>query len=309
MCPALNVPGADRPSYEARLPDALKRAGLDARVLMETDEPEMVDYMVFAPGGPVSDFRPFTRTKAVLSLWAGVEAIVGNQTLTQPLCRMVDTGLERGMVEWVTGHVMRYHLGMDAQIHGLNGGWARHIPPLAKDRSITILGLGALGAACARTLAGLGFEVHGWSRRPKQLEGITCHAGMDGLGPALASGEIVVLLLPATTATENILNAATLAQMHPGAFLLNPGRGALINEADLLAALDSGQITHATLDTFRKEPLPPDHAFWAHPKITVTPHIASETRPDSAVEMLVENIRRGEAGEPFVNLVDRSAGY
>jgi glyoxylate/hydroxypyruvate reductase A len=174
---------------------------------------------------------------------------------------------------------------------------------------VTILGLGALGAACAKALAGLGFQVAGWSRSPKQIEGVTCHSGDQGLNDALANTDILVLLLPLTPATTDIINERTLAIMPPGSVIINPGRGALIDDAALLSALDTGHISHATLDVFRVEPLPENDPYWHHPKVTVTPHIASETRPETAAERIAENIRRGEAGEPFLNLVDRTRGY
>ena len=121
--------------------------------------------------------------------------------------------------------------------------------------------------------------------------------------------DIAVLLLPDTGATENILNSETLAQMPKGAFVINPGRGPLIDDAALLTALETGQVAHATLDVFRVEPLPSDHPFWMHPKVTVTPHLAAETRAVTASQAIVENIRRGEAGEDFLHLVDRAKGY
>ena len=156
--------------YEAPLRKALDTTGLRYELTCDLP-PDQVDYIVYAPNGPVSDFTPFTRCKAVLGLWAGVESIVGNQTLTQPLARMVDSGLTDGMVEWVTGHVLRHHLGMDAHIHGQDGVWrAGIVPPLARDRRVTILGLGALGLACGRALAGLGFNVTGWSRSEKSAD-------------------------------------------------------------------------------------------------------------------------------------------
>ena len=271
--------------------------------------PEAVDYIVAAPNGAVTDFRPFTRAKAVLNLWAGVELIAPNETLTQPLARMVDPGMTAGMVEWVTGHVLRHHLGMDAQITGQNGAWEAVVPPLAADRPVTILGLGALGRACAAALTGLGFPVTGWSRRPGTMPGVACHSGEEGLAAALAHAEILVLLLPLTAETENRIGAAELARLPRGAILLNPGRGGLVDDTALLAALDAGRIGHATLDVFRVEPLPPEHPYWAHPRVTVTPHIASATRAASASRVIAENIRRGEAGAPFLHLVDRSAGY
>lgn len=298
------------PAYATALPRAFAEAGLSVRLLTEAPDPAAVDYIIYAPGGPLADFRPYTAAKAVLSLWAGVERIVSNPTLTQPLARMVDPALTEGMVEWVTGHVLRTHLGIDAHLAGQDGIWRNHItPPLARERGVTVLGLGELGTACAAMLAHLNFRVTGWSRSPKALPGIRCLSGPDGLAHALARAEILVLLLPNTPETENILNAETLAQMPKGAVILNPGRGSLIDDSALLAALDTGQIAQATLDVFRVEPLPADHPYWGHPKVTVTPHIAAETRPASAARVIAENIRRSEAGEPLLYRVDRRRGY
>jgi glyoxylate/hydroxypyruvate reductase A len=291
------------PEYRTALPQALAEAGLAGEVVAEAD-PGAVDYIVYAPSSPLQDFTPYTRTKAVLSLWAGVERVVGNPTLTQPLCRMVDPGLTEGMVEWVVGHTLRHHLGMDRHIVNPTHVWDPTCPPLARERPVTILGMGALGAACAAALRALNFPVTGWSRTPKP----GCLHGPDGLRQALSTAQVLVLLLPRTPETENLLNAETLALLPPGAVILNPGRGALIDDSALLSALDRN-LGHATLDVFRVEPLPDDHPFWTHPKVTVTPHIAADTRTFSAARVLVENIRRGEAGEPFLHLVDRVRGY
>ncbi len=294
--------------YRPHLPAALAEAGVTAHVA--TDIPaDIVDYIVYAPNSSVQDFSLFPRLKAVLNLWAGVEDVVGNPTLAVPLARMVDGGLTAGMVEWVTGHVLRHHLGMDAHILGQDGQWRADVPPLAADRPVTILGMGELGAACAQALVGLGFPVTGWSRNARPIPGVTRRAGDADLPAALTTAQILVLLLPLTPQTENTLNAYTLAHLPQGAVVLNPGRGGLIDDAALLAALDSGHIGHATLDTFRIEPLPPAHPFWAHPRVTVTPHIASATRPRTAARAVAENIRRGEAGLPLLNLVDRARGY
>ncbi len=295
--------------YEPVLREALDATGLDYR-LGTRFAPDIVDYIVYAPNGPVSDFTPFTRLKAVLNLWAGVEAVVGNETLKAPLARMVDEeGLTAGMVQWVTGHVLRHHLGMDAHIVNPDHVWDAVTPPLPGERKVTILGFGALGQACATALRDLGFDVTGWSRSLKSLPGIRCLAGEDGLTEALTGAEILVLLLPDTPATENLLDADRIALMARGGFVINPGRGPLIVDAALLAALDSGQLAHATLDVFRVEPLPADDPYWSHPKVTVTPHIAADTRPASASRVVAENIARAEAGEPLLHLVDRSAGY
>lgn len=300
------------PHYRAPLQAAFIAAGLDVALSEEAPDPGMVDYIVFAPGGVIEDFGPYTRAKAVLNLWAGVERIVGNTTLSQPLCRMVDPGLTEGMVEYVTGHVLRYHLNMDDHLFGQDGVWRNghgYVPPLARERPVGILGLGVLGTAVANALVAMNFPVHGWSRRAKDVPGVMCHAGDTGLDETLSRSEILVTLLPKTPDTENVLNARTLALMPKGARIINPGRGALIDDDALLAALDAGQIGHATLDVFRQEPLPPSHPYWAHPKVTVTPHIAAETRPLTAARVVAENIRRGEAGQPFLHLVDRAAGY
>ncbi len=303
------APMADWQEYQAPLRRALDETGLNYTLSPECTDPAKVDYLVYAPGGPVKDFTPFTRAKAVLSLWAGVERIVSNDTLNIPLTRMVDRGLSEGMREWVTGHVLRHHLGMDRHILGQNGQWQPDAPPLARNRTVGILGLGALGQTCAAALAALNFNVLGWSRRPKDIPGITSYSGDDGLTQVLTRSEILILLLPLTAQTRHVLNPKTLAQLPKGAVIINPGRGPLIDDEALLAALDSGHIHHATLDVFAVEPLPADHPYWAHPRVTVTPHIASQTRPDTASERIAQNIARREAGAPLLHLVDRQAGY
>lgn len=294
--------------YRTPLMQAMDKQGLDARLVTDA-APESVDYIIYAPSSDVQDFTPYTRCKAVLNLWAGVERIVSNPTLTQPLCRMVDPSLTQGMVEYVCGHVLRYHLGMDTHIHARPGDWNAVEPPLAQERKVVILGLGALGQAVAQALAGFGFDLHGWARSPRSVPGMHCHHGQDGLDACLSHAEILVTLLPLTTGTENLLNARTLALLPKGAALVNPGRGGLVDDAALIAALDSGQIGHATLDVFRTEPLPADHPFWAHPRVTVTPHIAATTRARTAAQVIADNIARGEQGLPFLHLVDRGRGY
>lgn len=294
-------------SYRPALETAFAAAQLQVDLRQNHPAAE-VDYVIYAPNSDLQDFTPYTRCKAVLNLWAGVEKITGNTSLTQPLCRMVDPGLTAGMVEWVTGYVLRYHLDIDRSL-ATQDRWDPVVPPLAQERAVTLLGLGALGTACATALQRLGFPVTGWSRSQKTLAGLNCEHGAEGLTRALATAEIVILLLPDTAATENTLNATTLAHLPKGARIINPGRGPLIDDAALLDALDSGQIAHATLDVFRQEPLPQTHPYWAHPRVTVTPHIAAETRPLTAAQMIAKNIQRGESGLPFLNQVDRQLGY
>ena len=294
--------------YKAPLQDALDDKSLDYE-LGTNITPSEVDYIIYAPSSSLQDFSPYTKLKAVLNLWAGVEGVTNNKTLKVPLARMVDSGLTDGMVEWVTGHTLRHHLGIDKHIHGQDGIWRSYVPPLAKDRVITILGLGTLGTACGIALKRLGFNVRGWSRREKRVDGILCFYGDDQIDSSLMDADIVVLLLPDTPLTQNILNQHTLNLLKRGAFVLNPGRGSLIDDDALLVALDSGQIEHATLDVFRIEPLPKNHQYWSNNKVTVTPHKASETRPITASQVIAMNIKRAENGQKLLYLVDRENGY
>lgn len=296
--------------FEAPLTRHLDASGIAYRLVrLNQVPPAEVDYIITAPNSHLQDYRPYENARLVQNLWAGVEGITGNETLTQPLARMVEEGMTLGMVEWVTAHVLRHHLNLDRDICRTDREWAPHVPPLAQDRPVCVLGMGALGSACGRALTGLGFAVRGWSRSEKQVEGVRCFDGDTGLRMAMDGAEILVLLVPLTPATENILNAERLSWLAPGAFVINPGRGPLIDDEALLAALDSGHIAHATLDVFRTEPLPEDHPYWAHPNVTVTPHIASHTRPETASRTAVANILRGVRALPFENLVDRRRGY
>lgn len=296
--------------YRDAILDALKRRNIDARAgLLGEIAPQDADYIIHATGGPITDFAPFTNARAVLSLWAGVEKIVGNKTLTQPLCRMVDDGLRQGMVEWVVGHVLRAHLGMDRYVCEKPHAWEQHVPPLATDRGVTVLGLGELGAAAATALAQLGFRVTGWSRSPRDVASVRCLAGAANLPQALASAEILVGLLPQTPETIDLLNAERLALLPKGSFIVNAGRGTLIVDEALVAALDSGHVAQATLDVFRTEPVPSDHPFWSHPGVTISPHIAAATRASTAAEKIAENVVRTESGEPLLHVVDRTLSY
>ncbi|MFD1912879.1 2-hydroxyacid dehydrogenase [Halodurantibacterium flavum] len=298
------------PDYKPHLERAIAETGLDLDLITTAPDPEKVDFIIFAPGGDITDFSLYPNARAVLNLWAGVERIVTNPTLTQPLCRMVDPALTQGMVEWVTGHVLRYHLGIDQFILNQDGIWREGVAaPPARLRPVAMLGLGELGRACGQALAGLGFPVLGWGRSPREVPGIDCHSGEEGLETVLRQAQIVVTLLPLTRDTENLLDARRLGWLPDGAMIVNPGRGPLVDDDALLAALDTGKVGHATLDVFRQEPLPAAHPYWAHPRVTVTPHIAAATPPDTASVVVIENIARSLAGKPLLHLVDRERGY
>ena len=301
---------AEFANYEQEISTGLTKLGISHQITQDASAPAEIDYVVYAPNSAVQDFAPFTKLKLVQSLWAGVETVTGNTTLTQSLARMVEHGLTHGMAEYVLGHVMRHHLHADFYAQQKPGIWRDDVvPPLAEDRTVGLLGLGALGHHAAKVLSNVGFKTLGWSRTQKLSDSFTCFAGDDGLEEVLNNAEILVLLLPNTPDTHHIINAKTLKKMRDSAFIVNPGRGSLINDTDLLTALDSGKIAGATLDVFETEPLPKEHPYWPHPNVLVTPHTASSTRPKTAAQTVVENIRRGEAGEPFLHLVDRTLGY
>jgi glyoxylate/hydroxypyruvate reductase len=280
------------------------RAACPEMELARSGDPASFDAIIYAPGGDIADFSPYVNARLVQSLWAGVERFVTNATLTQPLARMVDPGLAAGMAEYCTGWTMRAHLEMDR--YAQDGVWRNgQVPPLAHERPVTILGMGELGRAVARHLTAIGFPVTGFSRSGAPVSGVTV---TDDLDVALSGAEVLIALLPDTPETRGLLDARRLARLPQGAWIINPGRGTLIDDPALLAALDEN-VAHAVLDVFRTEPLPPDHPFWAHPKITVTPHIAAETRPATAAPVAAANLRAAMAGRPVAHLVDRSRGY
>lgn len=270
-------------------------------------DPPAIDAIIYAPGGPIDDLSPFANARLVQSLWAGVERILANPTLTQPLARMVDPGLARGMAEYCTGWAMRAHLGMDA--YAQDGIWRNDTnPPLAQDRQVAILGLGELGRGVAAMLGGIGFRVAGLSSSGRPVPGVEVF-GPAGLNAVLSRADILINLLPDTPRTRGLLDRDRLALMPRGAWLVNPGRGTVLDDDALLAALDHGHPGRAVLDVFRTEPLPADHPFWSHPRIIVTPHVAARTWPATAAPVAVENLRRAMAGRPILHLVDRQKGY
>ena len=309
----LSVAAHIRDDWMGALHAAADRAGLvlDLFAAPEPHDPARVEYLVFSHSGPVMDFAPYTGLKLVQNIWAGVEKVLTMPSLPDnvPFARMVEPGMTLGMRDYVVAHVMRYHAEIDTVIHGIGGGWTAPVPPLAQERRVGVLGLGTLGGTVAQALVALGFDVAGWSRSPRDVPGVETHAGPAGLAAVLARSEILVCLLPRTPETENLLDAANLALLPKGARIVNAGRGELIDDAALVAALDSGHLDHATLDVFRQEPLPADHPFRDNPRVTVTPHIASVTRPSTAAETVIAQIRRGLAGEPFAHVVDRDRGY
>lgn len=274
--------------------------------------PGDVDYLVYNIDSGMFDFAPYTRLRAILNTWAGVEAVLKTVTWPDkiPFCRMVEPGMTVGMVEYFLAHTMRYHMDIDRSVtQSADGHWQKYMPPLASDRSVGVLGLGALGTEISKRMVANGFQVHGWARSAKSIDGVTCHHGTEGLRDCLAASEILCVILPLTPDTENILNADTLRHLPEGACIINAGRGPLIDDEALLDALASGHIRHATLDVFWEEPLPTDHAYWRHGQVTVTPHIAAFTRTKTATTAILEQIRRDIEGFALQHVVDRARGY
>jgi glyoxylate/hydroxypyruvate reductase A len=227
-----------------------------------------------------------------------------------PVVRMIEPGIVAGMVEYVTLATLALHRDwFTYAAQQREGRWQALRTRVASERRVGVLGLGVLGQAVLTRLASFGFQCAGWSRSPRTLDGIECFAGAETLPAFLARTDILVCLLPLTDATRHILNRELFAQLPRGAALINTGRGGHLQQDHLLQALESGQLSAAVLDVADPEPLAADHPLWHHPRVMLTPHVASMTQPDSAVEVVLDNLRRHRAGQPLIGLVDRARGY
>ncbi|MSO69686.1 MAG: glyoxylate/hydroxypyruvate reductase A [Alphaproteobacteria bacterium] len=273
-----------------------------------TDEIEVA--LVWRP--PRESLLGLPNLKLIASLGAGVDHLLRDTLLPDgvPVTRFVDDDLTAMMREYAVLHVLACHRRLPEYLElQRNGQWVELPQPLARERKIGIMGLGVLGGAAATRLAGFGFDVAGYSRSAKSLKGVTVFAGRDQLKPFLARTEILVNLLPLTPDTESLIDREALAALPKGASFINLGRGGHVVEADLAAALDSGQIKAAILDVFRKEPLPAESPFWRHPRVIVTPHVASITNPESGARKIIENLKRIRQGLAPLNRVDPTIGY
>ena len=283
----------------------------EVRFFPEVGDRESVEYaLVWQP--PPGLLASLPNLKVIFGLGAGIDHLLRDPELPRqvPIVRLVDPYMTDAMSEYVALSVLRLHRqDLDYLVQQRTAAWEEREQKNAAERPVGILGFGTLGQDAGRKLKALGFPVAGWSRSAKAIGGFETFAGTDGLNALLAASEILVCLLPLTSETAGILNTGNFARLPRGAGIVNAGRGGHLVEDDLIPALDSGQLSGAVLDVFRKEPLPPDHPFWRHRRILVTPHIAAETHPPTAAPIISEAIRRFEAGLPVVNMVDLARGY
>jgi len=284
---------------------------LDLRVWPEVGAREDVLF-VLSWRHPLGELNTFPRLKCIASLGFGVDHILRDPDLPAgvTVTRVVDAGMVEAMSAYlltaVLAHVRQFQLYHRDQARGI---WKARIPKDHRLVRVGIMGLGHLGSDAARKLSGLGFPVFGWSRTAKRIEGVTALAGDEAREDFLARADVLICLLPLTPATQGILNRRTFSALPAGAYLINAARGEHLVEEDLLAALDSGHLSGACLDVFRREPLPESHPFWRHPLVTVTPHVASLTYPEAVAPQIVANYHRLRAGQPPLHAVDLSRGY
>ena len=249
--------------------------------------------------------------EVIFSMGAGVEqfdtAVIPSRVA---LVRMLDPAIHEGVVDYAVFATLALHRDMLHYLAAQEAGrWSPAPAYAAAQRRVGVMGLGDLGAAIVERLKPFGFPLSGWSRKPRAIDGVDCYWGPEGLPEFLGGCDILICVLPLTQQTRNILDANLFRALPPGAGLINVGRGGHLREADLLAALDCGQIGGAVLDVLMEEPARPEHPFWRHPRVLLTPHIAGSTSPRSAAQVLVENLRRHRDGQPMEGLVRTDLGY
>lgn len=295
------------PAFQALRPDIAWRTADDL------GDPAEIDAAVcWQP--PAGLLATLPNLRLIQSIGAGVDHIYADPALPRhvPVCRVAEAGMTAGMSTYVAWAVINHHRHFrDYVRNSAQGLWRESpiVPP--SEHRVAIAGLGRLGLAAAQALTALGYRVSGWSRTPKPdlPAGIIGHHGEDGLPALLAEADTLVCLLPLTDDTRGFLGAATFAQLPRGAHVINAGRGEHLDPAALLAALDSGQLSHATLDATPQEPLPPDHALWRHPGVLVTPHIATRTPAAAIARQTLDNLRTVLDGRRPDTCADAALGY
>ena len=268
--------------------------------------------VVLAWKPPAGLIASFPNVKLIVSLGMGVDHLLADDKLPEgvPITRIMDDGLVGQMSEYALYWALRHHRDIDKYAASQRAKiWKVEDFVDTVHRRIGILGLGTIGQDTAKKFAALGFPTAGWSRTRKSLPGIETFHGPDGLARVLAQSDILVNVLPLTRDTRGLLDAKFFAALPKGAYLINMARGGHVVDEALLAALDSGHLSGAALDVFNQEPLPPEHRYWTHPRVQVTPHVAGATNPRTASPGVIENIRNIRAGKPLINTVDPKSGY
>jgi len=284
---------------------------IDCRLWDEPGDPDEIEYaLVWKP--PAGGLKKFINLKCIVSMGAGIDHVLADPELPKniPIIRTTGNDLTQRMREYICLHVLRHHRRLVEIEEGQKlKQWRQAVNPPANERCVGIMGLGRLGRDAARTLTAIGFDVRGWSRTAKDIPDVSCFDGHSGLIPFIESSEILVCLLPLTESTRGILNKTLFSKLPDGACIINAARGEHLVDSDLLEALDEGVIDYATLDVFHTEPLPDSHPFWEHPRILITPHVASLIDPVSGGKAIAENLRLFINGEDVPDLVDLSQGY
>ncbi len=290
--------------------DGLRAALPQAEVDLWAPGAAPADYaVVWAPPQQFFDEQP--ALKAAFNIGAGVDALLKLKVpAALPLVRLDDAGMSVQMAEYVCHAVIRHFREFDGyEADARAARWAYRKPAVRAEFPVGVMGLGVLGARVARTLQQFEFPVLGWSRSPKAVEGVRCFSGAGQFDAFLAATRVLVCLLPLTADTQDVMNRRSLSLLQPGGYVINVARGGHLVEEDLLALLDSGHLAGATLDVFRQEPLPPEHPFWHHPKVTVTPHTSARTLRSESIAQIVGKITALQHNQPIAGIVDRAAGY
>jgi glyoxylate/hydroxypyruvate reductase len=299
----LDDPVAWNAAVQALRPDVTVTDWQDAR------DPESFRFaLLWKP--PPQGLSAFTNLLAIQSLGAGVNQLDLSTLPDLPLARLTDPSLTGSMVDYGVAAAMRYFRQLDRyERDSRDRRWDYRQAPLKRDFTIGVMGIGVIGGAAARTFAQLGFPVRGWSRTPREIEGVSTFSGPEGLQPFLSGCNLVLNVLALTEETRGIINRDTLAMMPRGSFVVNIGRGAHVVEDDLADMLDSGHISGATLDVVQSEPLAPEHRLNGRTDVLITPHCAGGIDPVTAAPAVLENMDRALTGRPLLNVVDRTRGY
>jgi glyoxylate/hydroxypyruvate reductase len=285
--------------------------GLDLRVWPETGQTDEIEF-ILCWKHPLGELKKYRNLKCIASLGFGVDHILRDPDVPPgvPIVRLVDASMIHAMSEYILTAILHHTRQFDLfQQDKSRKMWQARRPLHPQNVRVGIMGLGHLGVDAAQKLRLLGFPVSGWSRTLKHIEGLTAWTGPDALEEFLSQADVLVCLLPLTRETQGILNRRTFARLPAGAYIINAARGEHLVEEDLLSALDSGHLSGACLDVFREEPLPESHPFWNHPRITITPHIASLTDPRTVAPQLVENYRRVRSGLAPLHVINIETGY